>query len=115
MLEQSRVPSFANYFLSKSLYTLDLVGIGAFRERRKEEAVHPYPPQVNGCLICMACDLETLLLSSQVLREEKYEMRCDVKNARFSCFFFLRLHWGGGEGEGNRIVSKILYEMKGRN
>lgn len=96
MLEQSRIPSFANYFLSKSLYTLDLVGISAFRERRKEEAVHPYPPQVNGCLICMACDLETLLLSSQVLREGKYEMRSDVKKCGFLAFF-LHLHWGGGE------------------
>lgn len=112
MLGLSRIPPFANYFLSKSLYTLDQVGISAFREKRKEEAVHPYPPQVNGCLICMACDLETLLLSSQVLREGKYEMRSDVKNAVF-LLFFLRLHWRGGEG--NRIVSKILYEMKGRN
>lgn len=71
MLGQSRIPSFANYFLSKSLYTLGLAGISAFRERRKEEAVHPYPPQVNGCLICMACDLETLLLSSQVFKGGK--------------------------------------------
>lgn len=112
MLEQSRIPSFANYFLSKSLYTLDLVGISAFRERRKEEAVHPYPPQVNGCLICMARDLETLLLSSQVLGEGKYEMRSDVKNAVFLRFFCIYI---GEGGEGNRIVSKILYEMKGRN
>lgn len=96
MLGQSRIPSFANYFLSKSLYTLDLVGISAFRERRKEGAVHPYPPQVNGCLICMACDPETLLLSSQVLREEKYEMRSDVKNAVFLFFFASTLGRGRG-------------------